>query len=573
MLIDIRRIHPAYDRVCRPASFKAALIKTEENRSDRRASAESETNSTLVDSDSTVQIPTGIEMHSDASATKLTVSQVYTIAIPPLPKSESSTQAKVKSHPTSDSGRNCPSVIPLSEHKANPKSVSKFDHIPSELLSPRQGLPSSPGGKDTVLDFNCLSSFESRLYCLQHGAPARGDTLPHTWDYVKQKLLEGGDISAGILTSDVGTKLIEALYEKIRLGVEAFFGSKPEPADSRDWTLRHMEGLDVFDRKPKSKYWKHYDDCFYRPTVTSLAVPREVPNSEAAKETSGGKVVSHDLPPYDNTSESISSPSKVGSYEVASQPTSPLHANGKLERTPSSGNRMVGEPYIDLEDEDEDYDQYEDDLERTLVESMSDTIKLSDNLISSPELSALMSPVKKHVIDHEGTDPEGAIFRDQYDLVEPQPVAHDRPANVSAQLAPSLLEAFNHDKPTSGSVMEEFDLIHHLSRSQASTAIIKGRKGKADTSQGVLIHEDSPGREMAVPKLKSPKTDLPKENLEVEEEPEYSSDIHIRTPTIRRQNANLITPPIARMLPENYTKTPHHPSLFGGPIGDLSPSI
>lgn len=570
---NVGRIHPAYDRVCRPASFKAALIKPEEIRSDRRASAESDTNSTLVDSDSTVQIPTGIEIHSDASTTKLTLSEVYTIAIPPLPKSESPTQDKAKSPPKSSHGRKCPSTIPPIEEQTPPKLMPNLDQNPSKSIPPKRELPSTLGGKDSILDFHCLDSFASRLYRLQYGAPAHGDDLPHTWDYVEQKLLESGDISAEVLTSGGGTKWIKAYYEKIRLGVEAFFGSKPEPADSRDWILRYMEGFDVFDRKPKSKYWKHYGDCLYRPTMTTLAVPREVQGSEAGKEMIDGKRVSHDPLPYNNTLESIPSPSNVGTYEFVSRPTSPLHDNAKQEQTSSSGNGGHGKSYIDLSDEYEEYDQYEDDLERTLVESMSDTIKLSDNLISSPELSALLSPVRKHLIDHKGTDPKSPNFHDQYDSVEAQPVAHDRAAEVSAQLAPSLLEAFNHDKPTSASVTEGFDLIAHLSKSQASTAMVKGRRGKVEKEHEVLIHEDTPGWEMAVPKLKSPKTDLPKENLEVEEEPEYSSDIHLRTPTIRRQNGNSVTPPFTRVLSENYMKGPHHPSLFGGPIGELSPTI
>ncbi len=595
MANDFDRIHPDYDRVHRPAMIKAASRKTSEELESRQASAKSGSTSTLVSEDSMAQsfsVEKSHGLYRDAAATNLTFSDVQTIAIPPLPKSrigKSLEPANGKTRPESpprvgEGSSTAPSaetpglLQPLPDMR---KTLLKSSSSSEEYLS-------NPGGRAT-LDFNDLSSLDSRLYRLQNGAPGQGNTLPNSWDNVKQVLFENGEITLDTLYSHEGTRWIKARYEEVRLGVEAFWTSKPDPTEDRDLTLRHMETFSVFDQKPGSKYWRHYEDSLYRPSSTSRKEIGQVPETD-----DDGETYRESNEPYGlwlhRAIDKGTSPWILGADEVASGASSPFHAGAEEDISPNFEDGHREQSYIDPGDRGEE--QSDVDYDRTLVESMQDAVQSSDPVISTQELRNLLSPVTEYMLDHRGSgDATGGVN----DIVLSDPTTFefngsgaqdDDPANhtwVSPRMniserrapksSPTLLEAFRYVKRTSVSTVDQTDSSQHTHDLKASRVAGLGQKRKSRNEQEVIIREDSPDRQAIAQNFKSPRTDLPKENLEEGGEAvDYSGDIQVRTPTIRRHREAVNTPPIARVAPGGNAKTtPSHLSFFGGPIGPVSP--
>lgn len=408
----------------------------------------------------------------------------------------------------------------------------------SELLSPppRSNLQNPHLGK-VSLDYNKLDHFDQLIYSLQKGAPVHGNTLPLSWQIVKQALFDHGEITLDELSSEEATEWLKRRYEYIRLGIEVYFKSKPEIADKNDWTFRKYEKFDAFDKKPGRKYWRHQTHSIFSPTSITINADRhelmEVPETdgeeEGHREQKGPTLYNNFINLKDQPTVSIDGHFKVGDCTLT---------NDGLEEARNHDNeggiQERKTPIIDLEDWG--------DADDTLVETMhGEEVVSSEGLMSREDLGKIIAdfvdgpfssrhdaradiPSEANLnadqpLDHHSTPHNGAptSLYTTHPSSAPSPSRGFQATNKAMQV----------DPPDSG--------IPPLVKRPKS----KKRKPAPPPFTSVSIHEDTPGSTPNVANnAPSPGTDLPKENLqnENENEAEHSSQVSlsVRTPRARR---------------------------------------
>ncbi len=410
---------------------------------------------------------------------------------------------------------------------------------------------------ETSLEYHNLGQFDQLIYSLQKGAPVHGNTLPLSWQTVKQTLFNRGDLTLDELNSEEATKLLKLRYECLRLGVEAFFKSKPETADKNDWTLFQYEEFDAFDKNRGTKYWKHHRHSIFSPSATTVNAdqhePMEIAETDDEKEGRRGQ---EEATPYNrfNALEDRPTVSAIDHSKLEDRMTN----NGGLEETSNhvgEGGLQEGKtPIIDPE-------QWRDE-DSTLVETMhAEEVVSSEGLMSHEELGKTITDFLDEPSSslHVGkvTIPNLSNTNSHQPLNHHSTASHEAPESSCATQASSaytFLRGFQAiNKVTEGSLPNE-GIPLPVKRP-------KKRKAAPEPEAEVAVHEDAPG---GTPRIKniiannppSPGTDLQKENLQ--EEFEHSSQISIRTPQAPRFRWGAATSPFR--------------SLFGGPPGPQSPS-
>ena len=409
----------------------------------------------------------------------------------------------------------------------------------------------------TSLDYDRLEEFDQLIYSLQKGAPVHGNTLPLSWHTVKQTLFDFGQITLDELNSEEATKWLKLRYECLRLGIEAFFKSKPETADKDDWTLFQYEEFDAFDKKRGTKYWKHHRHSIFNPSTTTINAdhhePMEVAETDDEKEGRRGQEGPSSYNQI-NALEDRPTISAIDHTKLGERITD----NGGLEEASNhvgEGGLQEGEtPIIDLENwSDED---------NTLVETMhGEEVVSSEGLMSHEELGKTIadfldeSSSNLHVA--KVTSPSLSNTNSDQPLNHHRTPSHGAPESSCTTQAPSahtFLRGFQAiNKVMEGEIPNEAPPLP-LKRP-------KKRKAAPEPEAEVEVHEDAPG---GTPRIKyiianhppSPGTNLPKENLQ--DEAEHSSQVSIRTPQAPRFRWGRATSPFR--------------SLFGGPPGPQSPS-
>lgn len=525
----------------------------------RRVSAETDSTSTLAgDNNKAQNVTTDLEkiLHRRTAFDHLALSGIWAIAIPPIPKARPVTQSTGED----------PSEVVVA-NKSPPKSLSHIKKTPSKNPSLKSV---NADGLGEVLDFNKLSSLDSRLYRLQMGAPTHGTTLPRSWDHVKRDLFDNGEITLDAFHSQDGTIWLKGYYEQIRCGIEAFWASKPEPKDARNWTLRRLENFRIFDLEPGSNYWRHKRDSLVRPISTGWRGLHQAHETSDREETY--------LTQRNANSKGASAPELSSPLQV-SYGKEPILGFGGLDEDEE-------QDYIDLGDSVED-----DRPDRTAFRDIQNDPLQSMPLFSAQDFADLLSPVEEYFIEDQVTgdpvpnspidialsDPSSSVAtglraithqRISPSLTDPETDAVSRGPSISP---PRLLEAFYLTKATSVSASDDPDSSQHVDKPRVSNNPFNGRKRKFTDEMGVLVHEDSPGRKVQVHSPYSPKTDLPKENLE-DEVADSPNGVFTRTPTARRHYEAISTPPIPGVaLAGNAKTTPAHLSLLGGSTGQRSP--
>ncbi|KAK4690694.1 hypothetical protein P7C71_g6155, partial [Lecanoromycetidae sp. Uapishka_2] len=247
--------------------------------------------STLLDDGSTTDIT--IEESSEQKAnsrlvaiSKPSFSKMQHVELPDLPEHKSRTSSPVKledrmttkltldrdsskhskKNPSS-SASVLQSPTQITKPVGNLASKSQSNLLADPLSDPDDGAGSMPPPswsnlgnpyvRRRALDPEKLGSLDKILYNYQRGAPLNSETLPHTWQDTKQMLFDHGEISLDDLNGKEATGWLKKRYEDLRLGIEAFFSSAPEPSVKKDWPLTLAEGFDVFDKPIGVKYWKH----------------------------------------------------------------------------------------------------------------------------------------------------------------------------------------------------------------------------------------------------------------------------------------------------------------------------
>ena len=535
------RFHPAFDKALRPASARAALVRKAKGHTSRKLSTETSTGSSEDEGTITDENPKGAGKASYTTAspvTKPSFSEMVSVSVP--------------SHERKSAVRSSPSQAKTTEKES------------SELLSPPppSNLQNPHLGK-VSLDYNKLDHFDQLIYSMQKGAPVHGNTLPLPWQTVKQALFDHGEITLDELNSEEATEWLKLRYEYIRLGIEAYFKSKPETADKNDWTFCKYEKFDAFDKEPGRKYWKHYRHSIFSPTTTTtnadynklMEVPETDEEEEGRREQKGPTLYNDFITLKDQSTVSIVDYFKVGDCTLI---------NDGLEEARNHDNeggiQERKTPIIDLEDWGDEDD--------TLVETMhGEEVVSSEGLMSREELGEIIADfvdgpfstrhdAKLDIPGPLNTNNDQTLVHhkipDNRAPASPY-ITHHSSAPPPSRGFQATNKAMQADPPDSG-------IPHPVKRPKS-----KKRKPLPSPSASVQIHEDTPG---SSPKIAnnppSPGTDLPIENLqdENENEAEHSSQVSISVRTPRAARFRLgATAAAAAASPFRLR------SLFGGPEG------
>lgn len=159
---------------------------------------------------------------------------------------------------------------PKKNHSAWLKNVLILATPSSSITTPRIGLE-NPFTKPTSPAWRDLGLFDRRVYILQKGAPLQGTTLPLEWSQVVETLGMEGFFTEKEFKAVGGLTALASRYETIRLNIQGFFKSASEPADKRDWPIRYVEDLKVFELGSGTKYWRHHSHSVVNPRSSKIS--------------------------------------------------------------------------------------------------------------------------------------------------------------------------------------------------------------------------------------------------------------------------------------------------------------
>lgn len=453
--------------------------------------------------------------------------------------------------------------------KILPKSsTERSGYLETELELRESDVPVTPAWSQLQnpylnrysLSWDELQDLDRYVYLLQKGAPLHGNTIPRDWDHVGDVLFDEGLVTLDEVSSWEGFERLKTRYESVRLGLQNFFNSRPEPIDKKDWTLLRTERFDAYDMKRGRKYWRHQRDSVYGLRFAAESADHvtggidegqmhriweEQDTNEEKTWTSIQDIDNHGTTP-NNPSSKRPSPSKVD-----------------VERTTSVDHEDDAELGLIIENED------------SLVESMRGEHPLRDAV-----LEELLFPDEQYSMEESNRAFEFSalvlIHRDKA-LDEVNSVASEAKATDLDTSSRELAESIPHDKEKS-TLGAEVDPRNEFGMLQTPRVQIKARKRKPRADVPISVHEDLPNSTPEVKKIMSmnpasPGTDIPKENLDDEERMERSSQVEMGNHQTRRRYEAIETPNTRRFgrLESATSVTPPYSSLFGGPIGSLSP--
>ena len=525
----------------RPASARAALVRKAKRHTSRRLSTETSTTPSEDEDITTDESSKAAGKASSTTASPVTkplFSEVVSVSIP--------------------------SLQPKSAVKSSPFPAKSTGKAPSELPSPppTSNLRNPHLGKIS-LDYNELGQFDQLIYSLQKGAPVHGNTLPLSWQTVKQALSDCGNITLDELNSEDATRWLKLRYECLRLGIEAFFKSEPEIAHKNDWTLFQYEGFDAFDKEPGRKYWKHHRHSIFSATTTTINADHhelmEVADTDEEKERRRAQ----EGPTPRNQINVLINPPTVSATDQPKLEDCAINDGGFEEASNYFGEGGLQEgktPIIDLEhwmDEDS-----------TLVETMhGEEIVSSEGLMTHEELvnaiPDFMNEPSSNLHVAKVTLPNESITDSDQTLKDHGIPTHGAPGS-SYTTQPSPAHTHSRDFQAINKVMQG------IPSEEAQPLPIKRPKNKKrktspEPSNSVSVHEDTPGgtpriTHMIANNPPSPGTDIPKENLENEYESEHSSQISV----------SVMTPQAHRFRRWGTAASSPFRSIFGGPPGPRS---
>lgn len=478
--------------------------------------------------------------------------------------------------------------------KSSPKSLTELSIDPrSESDGPDPVAPAwsnlqNPYLNRTSLGWAEIQEMDRRVYLLQKGASPHGNILPQDWNVVNKVLFNEGIITLDELSSQEGTELLKSRYESVRLGLQNFFDSRPEPINKMDWRLSKTERFDVYDMKRGSRYWRHQKDSLVEGTKTSSSSNILEFAAETAKHMTGN--INREA--TDGTSEEqdmneARTPKNM--QRVENEGTNPSKSSLKwlpalevdTERTISVDREDDGELGVIIETED------------SLVESMRGEY-VPFSIMSDTALEELFSPVEHYLSEETNQEIPADLVSSDLRSSEPAGLIPAHPDKTFNELSSVTSDARVMDLRTSfnsrlaGSVplgeeettpgvnnVRPHDGFGEL---QTPKAEVKKRKRKSRVDVETVVYEDPPGRTPRVKKIvgmnpASPGTDIPKENLEDDGSVEHSSQVEIGTPRTRRHHEAIGTPSTRRVRrPGSTTSAPTpYRSLFGRSLSSSSP--
>ena len=437
-------------------------------------------------------------------------------------------------------------------------SESKMD-VP---VAPAWSKLQNPYLDRTSLEWAEIQDIDRRIYLLQRGAPLDSNTSPDdpTYDSLKKLLFDEGAITLDEFSSGEGTELLKSRYESVRLGLQTFLDSGPEPVNKKDWILSKFEGFDVYDRKRGSRYWKHRSNIFMKgtkttsgPGISGFVAPTA---KRATKNHNKGQTVSVS---EDHSRSEVEMPTRIQDRE-SEETDSITSCTDLLPASEAVTKRAVVGNLAD----DGDLDRI-DETEEHLVESMRGG-HTSSSIMSDIALEELLFPAEFSDEESYPNDTVGLVSEDsknsghpkeiptqadktcdELHKVDPEAMTFDLDTSSDRGLAERI--SFSKEEKTSGL---KFDGRDSFGKAQVPKVVIRTRKRKSKADLAIPVHEDLPGRTPLVKKIvamnpSSPGTDLPKENLEVDGLPELSSQVEMGTPRPRRYHDAMGTPSTRRV--------------------------
>ena len=445
--------------------------------------------------------------------------------------------------------------LPFNGNRKAPLVPAKrLESNPSDLPSPPAWSNLCNPFTETVpLDYDKMERLDRLIYSLQKGAPIHGNTLPLSWQSVKQTLFEYGEITLDELNSREGTEWLKLRYESLRLCIEAFFDSKAEVADKSDWTLFYSEDFRAFDHDRGTKYWKHHKYSIVNPSAadskTSLTKVREV----AGTDDEGDE--GQDEATFCDPHLSVKDDSILPAFDEPKPDK--LKANDSLSEAPrddlDEGVHVDKTMVVDLENWGSEGNmpvenmQDEDALSSEGNMSYNGLVKTIASWSENPSNPQFSKDIIPNLLTNN-TDRTVRCHR---------AIDYGGPSSSSSMPALSnttLLKDFQDVNEVPNTSHSHQGLLNPVKRTRK-------RKVATEPEPTVEVHEDAPGgspriRQFINNNPPSPGTDIPKENLE--DEFEHSSQVSVRTPRPARFR--------------QVTASSSFRSLFGGPPGPQSPS-
>ena len=434
-------------------------------------------------------------------------------------------------------------------------SESKMD-VP---VAPAWSKLQNPYLDRTSLEWAEIQDIDRRIYLLQRGAPLDSNTSPKnpTYDSLKKLLFDEGAITLDEFSSGEGTELLKARYESVRLGLQKFFDSGPEPVNKKDWILSKFEGFDVYDWKRGSMYRKHQSDIIMKgiKTTSGPGISGSVtPTAQRATE-----VQNNGSTPEDYSRSEVEMPTRI-KYRK-SEETDPNTSCTDL--LPASEAAMKRAVIVNLADDGE-LDRINE-TEEHLVESMRGG-HVSSSIMSDIALEELLFPDEVSDEEPYTNDTVGLVSEGSTNSEHPQeiPTQADKTCDElrNVDLGPKTFDldtssdrgfaeraSFGKEETTSGL---KFDGRDTLGKAPVPWVVIRTRKRKSRADTAISVHEDLPGRTPLVKKIvamnpSSPGTDIPKENLEVDGLAEVSGQVEMGTPRPRRYHDAMGTRRVHRL--------------------------
>ena len=312
-----------------------------------------------------------------------------------------------------------------------------------------------------------------------------------------------------------------------------------------DHTWHYMEYFNVFDQQQGSKYWKHYEDSVFQRT-------------SKANDSQLSKLIRVEIE-NPSSSESVNAASKYSQtlrddFTETAIRTRPKSLDFETVLSSKAGHEKPSpfDDYQGLEDMEENASQYSTLPGPTLDDIMGDPTSNAGSVIDHLEGKDDLRLLEEYLDKHED-DPD--VSRQALTWV-----SSDSGNEESLIISTSSSRVGSHRQesevlPKNASEMDE-------ELGSANNPRVKKRKDK--TSVSVIVHEDSPTRVSAPAIRVSPKTDIPKENYEVEGLVSHSGDPRLRTPRNNRRRVIAETPSSSRNTQSSSLNlTSIHGTLFG----------
>ena len=411
----------------------------------------------------------------------------------------------------------------------------------------------------TSLEWAEIQDIDRRIYLLQRGAPLDTNASPEdlTYDSLEKMLFDEGAITLDELSSCEGTELLKARYESVRLGLQKFFDSGPEPVNKKDWIPSKFEGFDVYDWKRGSMYFKHGSDIIMKgtkttsgPEISGYVTPTV---KRATKSYNNG-------PSEDHPRTEVGMPTRM-QYRKSEETDPNTSCTDLFPASKATTKRAV---IVNLAD-DGDVDRINE-TEENVVESMRGG-HIFSSIMSDTALEELLFPAEEFADEASyPNDTVGLVLGGSTNSGHPRnlPIQADKTYDELHNVGPEA-KTFDLDSSSERGLGEcislgkeettssvKFDGRDRLGNAQVPKVEIRTRKRKSRADIAISVHEDLPGRTPLVRKIvamnpSSPGTDIPKENLEVGGLVELTGQVEIGTPRPRRHHEAMGTPSTRRV--------------------------